>query len=157
MVFAIFVGLGGLFYFFGIPAFSQYYNFIHQGQPNPLASELPAPLIPSMSVFSLLKVLIPASIGLFASGLYLVLPPFFFISKKFPVRLISIVAVLDIIARLVISIVTPIFHPLPTVSQNILAGIFFTGPFVLCGIFSASLLYFVRTEKWVGSVGNGFV
>jgi hypothetical protein len=146
-VLAIFVGIGGIFYFFGIPAFSQYHDFIHQGELNLFASELPASLIPSMSVFDLLKVLIPAGIGITASALYIVLSLLYFIGKKFFVRVFFFAAILDIVARLGLSFITPIFHPLPTLSQNILSGILFTGPFVLCGIISIALLYFLWYRK----------
>lgn len=144
MVFAIFVGLGGLFYFFGIPSFSQYYNFIHQGQPSLFASELSAPPIPPMSAFDLLKGLIPATAGLIASALYVIIAFLYFITKKSITKVIAYTAMMDIVARIGLALTTPIFHPLPTASQNILAGIFFTGPFVLCGIFSALLLFFLR-------------
>jgi len=147
MIFTLVVALAGIFYFYGVPAYSQYYDYKFQGQPDDFASEMPAPPIPPMTVYELLKVLIPACVGLTASALYALLSLVYFFRKIVFLRLTYGVAVLDIVARLLLSLNTPIFHPLPSFSQNMLAGIFFTGPFVLCGIFSFSLLFLLKKAE----------
>jgi hypothetical protein len=144
-VLSFFVGLAGIFYFFGIVAVNKYYNFINQGQPNPLTSELPAPPIPPMSVFELLLVLVPALLGLIASAIYIfypVLKIFFKNSSK----LIVNAAWMDVIGRIGIGFFTPILRPLPTISQTITVWVIFIGPFLLCGLFSIWLILLSRKE-----------
>jgi len=146
MIFVLVVGLVGFFYFYGSLAYGQYFYFTYQGEPDPLASIQPGPPIPSMSVDELLRVLIPACMGLVASAVYVFLSLIYFIRKRIFLKLIWAIAGLDITARILLLITTPICRPLPTLSQNILAGIFHTGPFIICGFFSISLFFILRED-----------
>jgi len=136
--FAVLVGLWSAFVF-AVPGVDAVYRYSNQRGVDYLQSEIPAenpPLLPAMSRREFVVALAPSVLGVSSSLLYTVLAVVMACRRKMFPRSTYFVIGWDLLMRIWHLAKYPYFRPLPTLSQNILFGILWALPFLICTFFS---------------------
>ena len=150
MILLILAGCLGMFYFGAIAA-TPVWEFLNQGEHDVLASEQPGPIIPPMSISTLLISAFPlVSGGLAALAQILIGVISLFKNKvfEFPSKIASILVLISWAAffigganGLFPAFPKEAFRPLPGVEQNIMLTIFFLAPIFFCNVFSVYISF----------------
>jgi hypothetical protein len=144
------VGLWSAFDF-AMPGVDALYRYSNQGQVDYLQSEVPAgnpPILPPISRERFVVTLAPSVSGLFGAILYAILAVVMSYQRKIFPRWIYIVVSWDLLMRAWHLTEHPYLRPLPTLSQNILFGILWILPFLICSLFSIYWFWWaIRQQK----------